>query len=340
MTRAAIIAARGDPFANMLIADSFKKVWRDEVDMLYVAVSSWLDGKVKAFLKDVVFNDPKIKLFFFDGLSQGGDHEPFLVEQGKEDNLVMLEDDVVIFKKGSIDDAFKKIETGKYDLLGQVSGAIDPFVLEKVRNIYSTETLGPAFRFFKRKDWEKTDKVYTSFSLLPGKYYKEIRSDVPSVATMDTGLWNSVQMISLKLKVLDIKEYRATEITPGCPWTHVNALTSWSNHRFFNPETMDFVGKMVDPKAKSIEFFRAEARSSGSIYGKNTASTKEWSEKEICRLMSWVTIAMRKYWDSLAPIDEYRQAYKKGYDFFIKESEAPSLLLEKYVKENGAYLTW
>jgi len=344
MTRAAIIAGRGDVFTNFLFVDSFKKIWKDEVDMLYVAIASYFDEEHKKFLRDVVFNDPKIKLFFFDRITEGGDNEPFLIEQSKEDHLVMLEDDVLVFKKLALDEYFKKIENGEFDVIGPYSPALSTWIREKAKAMYGYDAVGPSHRFMKRSDWEKTDKIYKANSFGIGEYKREVDMIMPDrtrgISRGDTGMWNSVELMHAGCRIGYINEVRATAIRPGVPWTHVNSLSGFSNSCFPNLNTMDYVGKMTDIKPFTLEKLKKDAVMKSSIYGKSTPEAKSASDNEHCRILSWIGIAMKKYWDLLSPIDKYRETYKKGYEWWLDASSCPRDLLEQYIKKHEAYITW
>jgi glycosyltransferase involved in cell wall biosynthesis len=117
MSRAAFLPSPGDPFVLLHCIKYFKDVWYDEVDKLYICINSDIEKDVIFKLLDLL-KDPKIVVSYFDRTLGHGKALNMMLEQCSEDNILLIEDDSIVFKKGIVDEYFKKIESKEYELIG------------------------------------------------------------------------------------------------------------------------------------------------------------------------------------------------------------------------------
>lgn len=111
-TRAVLLGTNAYPFLIRYWYELFDKVWQDEVDMVYIAVSKPEHESAWGYTKKVLSSHPKIRLF--ETNTDWPKSINTVVREVKEDLLFVPHDDTFIFKKGVLDKYFKIVEkTGK-----------------------------------------------------------------------------------------------------------------------------------------------------------------------------------------------------------------------------------
>jgi len=94
---------------------NFEKYWQDEVDKLYLLDSNWE-------VKDI--SNPKVEVIKTDPNMRYCNTYKAVLPTIKEDAVLLLDNDMVIYRKGIVKDAFKLIENGFdvvsiYDTIGE-----------------------------------------------------------------------------------------------------------------------------------------------------------------------------------------------------------------------------
>src|SRR3989304_437118 len=115
-SRAALLPYPGDPFLLNYWLMFFDKFWGAEVDRLYIGFNSPIEETVLNYIKELCSSRPKIIL---DIQIQQMDHGPTidrLLDLCNEDYIMLIEDDGFIFKRGVVDLAFSKLESGEFDI--------------------------------------------------------------------------------------------------------------------------------------------------------------------------------------------------------------------------------
>lgn len=88
---------------------NFKEVWGEEVDMLYLIDSTWgIDPEVDLGSKVHVIKVPE-NLRYYDAYKQ-------VLPDVKEDAVLFMDNDMVVYRKGIVANTFKKLEEG-YDVV-------------------------------------------------------------------------------------------------------------------------------------------------------------------------------------------------------------------------------
>ena len=85
---------------------SFEHFWKDEVDMLYILDSTW----------GATYDDPKVTVVKVDQNLRYYDAYKNFLPKIKEDAVLFMDNDMVIYREGVVADTFKKLEEG-YDVV-------------------------------------------------------------------------------------------------------------------------------------------------------------------------------------------------------------------------------
>lgn len=129
MTRAVVVAFHNycwqmpHDYFDVLFASfmhSFRKYWYDEVDMLYLVDSTWgIDEEDIRLYKptlDLCESDPKITIFKVSESIRYYDAYKQILPKIKEDAVLFMDNDMVVYRSGVVDFTFKKLEEG-YDVV-------------------------------------------------------------------------------------------------------------------------------------------------------------------------------------------------------------------------------
>lgn len=92
---------------------NFKEVWYNEVDKLYLVDSTW----------DIEYSDPKVEVLKVDASIRYYDAYKQLLPKVKEDLIMFMDNDMVVYRQGVVSNTFNKLEEGYdvvsiYDTLG------------------------------------------------------------------------------------------------------------------------------------------------------------------------------------------------------------------------------
>ena len=85
---------------------NFKKYWYDEVDMLYILDSTW----------SASYEDPKVSIVKINESIRYYDAYKQFLTHIKEDAVLFMDNDMVVYRKGIVENTFKKLEEG-YDVV-------------------------------------------------------------------------------------------------------------------------------------------------------------------------------------------------------------------------------
>ena len=85
---------------------NYKEFWKDEIDRLYILDSNW-DFNYEDDKLEIVKTDPNMRYF---------DTYKWFLPKIKEDMVLFIDNDMVVYRKGIVDNTFKKLEEG-YDVV-------------------------------------------------------------------------------------------------------------------------------------------------------------------------------------------------------------------------------
>ena len=248
-SRAAFLPVPGDAFLLLYWFDLYQKVWRDEVDKLYIYFNSPVDKEVVDFVRDYVTKDPKVDWQY---LNHQSDHGPALdrmLDICTEDHIVLMEDDCFTYKKGFIDEQFKKVESGQFDAVGSQRGCSTVELLQAAEAKYGDRChynghddsgvgFWPTMFFCKKNDLLKTDRNFSGKVWREGELIEPLNLKVSELTPSDTMVWLSIQLYELGLTFDYINSChgRAEDIDHAsdgqnifggkCSYVHIGSLSS------------------------------------------------------------------------------------------------------------------
>lgn len=224
MARIALLPTIGQ---THILGEWFKSYenWQHEIDKLYINVA---------------------------GSSHGGSLKEMMSWVKKDDILMFIEEDAIIFKTGIVEECFKEIEEGNYDALGSPRMSCHPEIAIAAKKKWKLDYTGfgdkgpnywPNFFFCKVSDLLKTDLDFGAKSWKQGDYIKELDHTVKEKAISgDTFVWISIQLRAMGLKIKEIPQYHCSpydlqdhqekkNIFDGeCPWFHLGSLAGNFHH--------------------------------------------------------------------------------------------------------------
>src|SRR3990167_6772325 len=242
MTRAAVLPTPGDPFLNKLWFKLFEKYWQNEVDKLYVLVNSKIEDSVVNFLRGMYTSNPKVVFLYRDHMIEHGWALKELILACKEDLIMLVEDDGMIFKSGAVKEQFDRIESGEVDVIGGHRQSSTPKIAEAVqRKFYTADLesfLWPNFLFTKTKYLMKTDLEFGAKGFKAGETVPILEAIFEEDQAMDTFGWATIQLYAQNLNVDYIEQHHsmAEDLmfyeqkqrmwAGGCKWVHWGSLSS------------------------------------------------------------------------------------------------------------------
>jgi hypothetical protein len=197
MIKSAFMTSSGDPYVLRHALSFYDKVWRDEVDELWVAINSTMERDVMATLiRDI----PKeIKIVYLNRRLGYGRPLNLLLDLSPEGNVLILEDDSIIFKRGVVTKYFDLLNA--YDLIGSPRMSCSKEVAVKLAKEFDLNYEGwgdrgpnfwPCFLWVKKKLLLKTDRNFD-----PSDWG-------------DTFAWMSVQLRRQTSNILEIPQYHCS----------------------------------------------------------------------------------------------------------------------------------
>ena len=242
MTRAAVLPTPGDPFLNKLWFHLFETRWQDEVDKLYVLFNSRLEKSVVNFVRKMYESNPKAIFLYEDHMMEHGWALKELVLAVKEELIVLLEDDGLIFKPGALKEQFDRIESGQFNAIGGHRQSATPDIATAVKYKFFTEKmesfLWPCYLFTKTEYLRKTDMVFGAKGFKKGEYAPFLDQTFEQEQAMDTFGWATIQLYAQNLNVDYIEQHHsmAEDLmfyeqkqrmwAGGCKWVHWGSLSS------------------------------------------------------------------------------------------------------------------
>lgn len=218
MTRSALLCSSGDPFVQCLFLKTFKKYWYDEVDKLYVVYNADIEKRVAEFVQQR-FTDPKIDFTYVNYCMQFGTPLTMLAKKSQEDTVILMEDDGYIFRKGFLDNYFKLIESGEYDIVGSPRFSCSNGIAEATKAKYNLNYEGirdvgpnfwPNFFLVRRGALMKTDLDFAARAWKKGETIPGLNYVCKEDEGGDTFIWMSIQLRAQGLKIKDVLQCHAS----------------------------------------------------------------------------------------------------------------------------------
>lgn len=255
MSRAAILPYPGDPFLLNYWLHFFDTIWGDEVDRLYIHLNSSIEESVVEYIRELCEKRPKVKFIYTNFQMEHGQVINISLDLVEEEYIMLVEDDCFIFKKGVIDNCFKFLEDGGFDIVGSKRGSCAMEILSRASQLWGLNYEGEGDqgcnfwpnlffstkakllttdRWFGAKSWVKGENI-SALDQGPEKYL--VQGDV---AASDTFVWASLQLQATtpQSRIKYIPQYhgspddldhmqRSYNLFDGvAPWVHVGSLSS------------------------------------------------------------------------------------------------------------------
>lgn len=308
MNRVAFLPTIGaDPFVTLAFMDNYDKVWGNEVGRLFFLQNSLINNEIREFTKDRVERSSNTVFINHPNSMQHGYALREMFDKSTEEYILLVEDDLHILERGIIDNHFEYVERDRYDFIGQPRGFCNHSLMEKVKQVYNLPfnlyrngtNYWPCAAFGKRSDYLKTDLNFGVKGFEQGEYIELLDWVAPETIRCDTFVWMSVQLHSLRIRMLNMPEL-LREGTIGAPWIHFGSLADINHSYMTNDDDilLPFVGKSHPTRLPMdmIKFPDALAI------------------RETERKMGIMTLFMERYWDDLASMPQYREDYKNAIE--------------------------
>lgn len=249
LSRAAFLPHFGDPLAFAYWFGFYQHVWAKEVDWLYV-FSSNISEEGALFIENLI-KESGLPVWYQwqEAPKQHGDTLAMLTQMAREDLVMFIEDDAVIFKPGAVDEAFRLIEEGSVDAVGSARGSCSRELIEAAHQKWDFPAFGdvrdngcnfwPNFFFAKRSDLLKTDLNFNAVNWKAGEYIEMFNIVAPADLASDTFGWGSLQLRDLGLRFAYVPQYHGHPDDPAdyeqkrnlwdgkAKWVHHGSLSTW-----------------------------------------------------------------------------------------------------------------
>ena len=242
MSRAAILPTPCDPFQMTLWWDMFKRNAMPNLDKLYVHINSSLQEDVRKFVRKQLSKDPRVVVIEADSMIGHGEAIKQTLKKVKEDYVMLIEDDCVVFKP-AFDDLFMRLETKQVDIVGSWRQSASENVAWAAQQKFHFPTcleqfFWPNLFITDTERLRKTDQNFGSRQFEVGEYVKELDWIVDGPVGNDTFVWASIQLRSTSPRIEWIEQYHAQVDDPDferqgyrawngeARWVHIGSLSS------------------------------------------------------------------------------------------------------------------
>lgn len=334
-SRAALLPHPADPFLFSYWLKMFERVWQDEVDKLYIYISSPIEADVRNYMIDLCNANPKISLQWNDQITDHGIALDRMLDIVTEDYIFIVEDDGFIFKPGFVNKYFETIETGQADVVASARGSCATEILEAAKAKWglSYEGIGdrgpnfwPCFFWCRKELLMRTDRNFRAKHWKQGDIVPGIELVVanPNGIVGDTFVNTSMQIRAMipdhRIHMvpqyhgspLDLDDYAANRnLWNGyAPWTHVGSLSSGTHGVLRDDYGRPLARRSIDPP-NSNDVLPSYCNSEGE--------RMEW-ERRIQWFLMFLEDWLKDHQGSLAtPITDFAAEYRKAIERVIRQ---------------------
>ena len=330
-SRAAILPFAGDPFLLHYWLNNFKTKWYDEIDKLYIICDTIIESPVLDYIEKLCSNDPKIVYVYNKEKGQHGDKILRGLLAATEKYVMLIEDDCYIIQPGKIDECFKLLESGNYDIVGSKRGSCHAEILDAAQRVYGIPYEGvgdqgcnfwPNLFFIERQLLLNTDRDYNSRAWVQGEIIAPLNNYavIAPVIASDTFVSTSLQLRAMvpESRIFYCKQYHAHPddydhytkqiylFDGQAPWTHIGSLSSGVDGAIMDDQGRSLARRLLMPPQGPTVLPAAWCDITSDF------SKMEWER----RVQWWLT-----FWETRDPdeIPEFAELYKKGLDQMISQ---------------------
>lgn len=333
--RAALLPFAGDPVLITFWWQFFVDVWADEVDELraYLCYADAREEYVE-YIDNLINPHPKAIFEHKDISGYGWGQKP-LTEDTDAEYLVYLEDDAFIYKNGALDEQFRKLEDGTYDIIGSPRISVDMDIHEAQMKKYGLKEEGydyganfwPNFFFATKDIIMKTDMHFGGKEWHKGDYIEELDYTVQKeTAGADTQSWVSIQLRALTDKIGIIPQYKA--------YPHIDEQLRQANEWTFSPNAKWIHAGSIS--SGIMMYLRDEDNvplgqpSSGPV--EIEPLTEDHEKQDFAMRIAWWQIALEQSRDRLQELEGYADKYYLAIERLIYDLGADKDLIENKKK--------
>jgi len=272
MSRAAILPYPGDPFLLNFWLHFFDNVWHDEVDKLYIYLNTPAEAGVVDYIRKLCLERPKISFIYENTRTDHGIGIDRTIDLVEQDLVMLIEDDGFIFRKGYVENSFKAIESGDFDVVGSKRGSCHPEISIKAKEIWGLDYEGygdqgcnfwPNFFFTKKEILLKTDRNFRGKAWYKGEKIEALNNYEVQAAVIngDTFVNTSLQIRAIipQARIFTQPQYHANtydledasenkNLFDGrAPWVHVGSLSSGVSGVIRDQHNRALDRRLIDP---------------------------------------------------------------------------------------------
>ena len=262
-SRATFLPSPGDPYVLLHCLSFFQNVWQSEVDKLYIHINSDIEFPVVVATIELLkkLND-KIVVIYSDHITNHGTALDTMLSQCNEENIMLIEDDTAIFKKGIVDKYFNLLETDQYEVVGSPRGSCSQNWAEIAKNKFNLDYSGfgdrggnfwPCFLWAKKSVLLETDRNFNAKTFEAGENF--LGTTLTELACGDTFTWTSMQLRLAGRRILEIPQY------------HCNP----ADKKFYKPRKLG----IFDGKCGYMHFGSLSSGISGYLIDRNNKHLKD-----------------------------------------------------------------
>ena len=247
-SRAVLLPTPADPFLLYFWLNHYEKIWRDEVDKLYICVNGQNNENVLSFLRKLISGVTNAEYIEFGNMIDHGNAINEILSISREKHIMLIEDDAFVFRKGQVNKCFSILENSEAKVVASKRGSCSQEILDKAQKKYDLDYSGfgdsgcnfwPSFLFCERSLLLKTDREFGAKLWKAGK-------EIPGLGIAeDDCVGDTFVNTSLQIRQMvadneihyepqyhgatdDEPDYLAhTNIwSPDCKWLHVGSLSS------------------------------------------------------------------------------------------------------------------
>ena len=240
----AVLMTSVDPFVALL-GYHFSKNYIDEIDKLYILCGHpWKE--LGEFVGDYLADDPKVVYKYLPQITPLDKMYNTLLDMSHERNVMFLEDDGFILKKGAVGHYFNELESGKYNIIGSPRASCTPGIWNQAKLKFKLNYEGagdkgpnfwPCFLYTNRQLLEDTDRYFGDQRWEPHTYMHPLDWTTEEEEAGDTFVWMSLQMRALTGRILEIPQNKTIgnaykkgdyigDVGKHLDWIHAGSLSS------------------------------------------------------------------------------------------------------------------
>lgn len=294
--RVALLPFSGDPMLLQWWMGWFWR-WSDDVDKLIVHLNANIPDEARVFCAFFPLKHPKVVFMESNENIGHGESLAKMIKTCHDDDVLMfIEEDGFVFKRGMMDECFRWIERGQFDIVGSHRGSCSEEICKTAEIKWGTgePNFWPNFFFCKKSLLNKTDGNFGTKHWEIGEEVVGLGITAQEPLNGDTFVSASLQLRGLGPRIKLIEQYhgyphdieshsRHENIWDGrANWFHAGSLSSWKG--ILMTDKLDDFG----------------------------CSTEEWERR--CQM--WLT-----FWEESDPtaVPIFREKYKQGIDRLISQ---------------------